>query len=215
MNIIELKAETRTTKGNSPARAMRRAGRVPAVLYGPHAEPKMISIETHDMETIIKRGGLGRSIFHLKVDAEQKTKAVMIKELQAHPVSKELLHIDFYEVSMDRKIRVSVPVVTTGKSIGVENGGLLQIVRRELEVECRPDEIPQSIVIDIANLDIGDAVHVEEIEMPANVEIPHEVNFTVLTISTTKREAVEEAEGEEGEAAEAAGEEAAEEGGEA
>lgn len=217
MNKIELNAKTRTTKGNSPARAMRREGRVPAVLYGPNTEPAMMSLDAHDLELIIKGGGLGRSIFNLHVDGAKTGTPVMIKELQSHPVSNELLHIDLYKVSMDREVRVAVPVVTTGKSIGVEAGGLLQIIRRELEVACRPDNIPESIVIDITDLDIGHSVHVEDIETPENVEIPHDVNFTVLTVSSPKQEeeVEEEVEGEEGEEVEAAeGESAAEEAGE-
>jgi len=211
LDKIALNAKIRTTKGNSPARALRREGRVPAVLYGPNTEPIMISIEANEVETIIKRGGLGRSIYHLSLDGGEKETTVMIKELQSHPLSKEVLHVDFYEVSMDRKVRVFVPVLTTGKSIGVENGGMLQIIRRELEVACRPDAIPASITIDISNLDVGDAVHVADIATPENVEIPHEVNFTVLTVVSTKQEVAEageeEGEGAEGEAAVAAGEE--------
>lgn len=203
MDNIELKAATRKTKGNSPARAMRRRGLVPAVIYGPHSTPGMLSIQASELDTILKKGGLGRSVFNLFIDGGKTAKPVMIKELQTHPVSQSLLHVDFYEVSMDRKIHVNVPVTTTGKAVGVENGGLLQIVRRELEVHCLPNAIPSYITIDITNLDIGDAVHVEDIQLSGDVEIPHENNFTVLTISSTKREVEAAAEGEPGEAEEA------------
>ncbi|RJQ76229.1 MAG: 50S ribosomal protein L25 [Desulfobacteraceae bacterium] len=188
LDNVELKAATRTTKGNSPARALRRQGLVPAVLYGPDSPPSMLAIQVSELDTIIKRGGLGRSVFNLYVDGGQSAKPVMIKELQTHPLSKTLLHVDFYEVSMDRKIHVNVPVIITGKSIGVENGGMLQIICRELEVTCLPNAIPSNITIDITNLDIGDTVHVEDIPLSGNIEIPHETNFTVLTVSTTKRE---------------------------
>ena len=136
------------------------------------------------------------------LDDGKTTKPAMIKELQTHPVSSDILHVDLYEIAMDRKIRVSVPVTTTGKSIGVEQGGMLQLIRRELEVFCLPNEIPGTISIDITNLDIGDAIHVEEIPLAGNVEIPHEVNFTVLTVTSRKVETVE-AEEEEEEVAEA------------
>lgn len=211
METIELKAQTRTTRGNSPARAMRREGNVPAVLYGPKIEPKSLSISAHELETIVKQGGLGRAILNLSIAGEQKAKAVMIKELQSHPVSNRLLHVDLYEVSMDREIRVNVPVVTTGTSKGVELGGLLQIIRHELEVLCLPNAIPDSINIDITELDIGDSVHVEDINMDENVQLLHEVNFTILTISSPKKEAAEEEGVEEGEEVEAAEGEAAEE----
>ncbi|MEJ2154414.1 MAG: 50S ribosomal protein L25/general stress protein Ctc [Desulfobacteraceae bacterium] len=218
MNNIELKAETRTTTGNSPARALRRAGRIPAILYGPDSETMMISVDTDAMENIIKDGNVGRSIFDLAVDGGKSTRAAMIKELQTDPVSRDILHIDFLEVKMDRKVKVMVPVIATGKSVGVEMGGMLQIIRRELEVFCLPNAIPQEITIDITDLDIGNSVHVEDIALEGDVEIPHEVDFTVLTVLSPKmaeEEEVEEeeeelAEGEEAEAAEAE-EESAEE----
>lgn len=206
MENIELKAQLRTTKGNGPARAMRRDGRVPAVLYGPTTEPNMISIGARDFSNILKQGSIGRSIINLEIDGVKGTKATMVKELQTHPMSQNVLHVDFYEVDMTRKIKVNVPVTTTGKSVGVELGGMLQIIRRELEVYCLPNEIPQTITIDITDLEIGDSVHVNDIETEGGVEIPHEVNFTVLTILSPKKaeEEVEEAEEvEEGEVAEA------------
>lgn len=207
MDNVELKATTRTTTGNGPARALRRQGRIPAIVYGPKSEPGMLSIDTHDIELLIKAGSVGHSIFNLVIDDGDGTRAAMIKELQTHPVSQDILHIDFYEVSMKRKIKVNVPVVTTGMATGVELGGMLQIVRRELEVFCLPDAIPQEITIDITDLEIGDSVHIEDIKIEGDVEIPHEVDFTILTILAPKaleeeEEVEEDEELEEGEEAE-------------
>jgi large subunit ribosomal protein L25 len=199
LNNIELQAATRTTTGNGPARVLRREGRVPAILYGPAAEPRMLSVGTRDVETIFKESSVSRSIFNLVIDGGKETKAAMIKELQTNPVDHRLIHIDFYAVDMARKVRVHVPVVATGKAVGVEMGGMLQIIRRELEVLCLPHAIPQSIAIDVTNLDVGQSVHVEDIQIGTEVEIPHEVNFTVLTISSQQK--VEEGEAEEGEEA--------------
>ncbi len=213
MENIELKATTRTTTGNGPARALRREGRIPAILYGPASEASMLSIGTRDMETLLKEGSLGRAIFNLVIDDGKGTRSAMIKELQTHPVEQDILHIDFYEVSMKRKVKVNVPVVTTGKAAGVEVGGMLQIVRRELEVFCLPNAIPKEIAIDITEMEIGDSVHVEDISVEGDVEIPHDVNFTMLTILAPKaveEEVEEEEELEEGEVAEGE-EEAAEE----
>lgn len=216
MDNIDLKAQTRTTKGNGPARALRRDGRVPAVLYGPKSEPSMLSIGAYDLETIIKQGSLGRFVFNLFIDDGKKSRSVMVKELQTHPVSHDILHLDLYEVAMDRKIKVNVPVTTIGKSIGVEHGGILQIIRRELEVFCLPNRIPETITVDITDLDMGDSLHVEEIQTEDEVEIPYDVNFTVLTVLSPKAEVEEEeeeeeegeeVEGAEGEESEEAGEE--------
>jgi large subunit ribosomal protein L25 len=208
LNSIELQAATRTSTGNGPARVLRREGRVPAILYGPADKPHMLSIGMRDFEDIVKQGNVGRSIFNLTIDGGKETKVAMIKELQTHPVDHRLIHIDFYAVDMARKVRVNVPVVTTGKSVGIEMGGMLQIIRRDLEVLCLPIAIPQTITIDISQLDVGQSVHVEDIQLGEGVEVPHDVNFTILTIlSQMKAEAEGAEEGEE--AAEAAEEESA------
>lgn len=210
MDNIELQAKTRTETGNGPARVLRREGQIPAILYGPGAEPEMLSVGVRDLENIIKeQGAVGRAIFNLTIDGGTKAKAAMIKELQTHPVSREILHIDFYVVAMDRKVNVNIPIVTTGMSVGVEMGGMLQIIRRELEVYCLPNAIPEEITIDITDLDIGNSVHVEDISLEGDVEIPHEVNFTILTVVAPTKAEEEEVVEEDEELAE--GEEAAEE----
>jgi large subunit ribosomal protein L25 len=203
LDLIEVKANIRTTRGNSPARALRRSGKIPAVLYGPETAPLALSVDSAELETALKKN-LGRQpLFTLSVDDDSAgDRTVMIKELQSHPVSRTLIHADFYEVDMKRKIKVMVPVTTTGKSVGVEMGGMLQIIRRELEVLCLPMAIPESIEIDITELDISDSVHVEDIDLEGDVEIPHEQNFTLVTIlSATK---AEEEEGEDEDAEEGA-----------
>jgi len=209
---FELHATVRKTVGNSPARALRRIDQVPAVLYGPQAETVMLSVNKRDLEQILKKSNVGQVILNLVIQNGQKiSKMAMIKELQTHPVSGSFLHVDFYEIDMNRKIRVMIPVVAAGKAVGVEEGGILQIVRRELEVLCLPGNIPEVIEIDITALDIGDAVHVEEIPMADGVEVIADSNFTVLTIVSPKVEEIAEEAEEELEEAEAAeGEEASE-----
>ena len=214
MEQFELNATVRKTTGNSPARQLRRGGHMPAVLYGPQTESVLLSVNIKELELILKKGNIGSLILNLVIqNGEKITKPAMIKEFQSHPVSGNFLHIDFYEIDMQRKINVMIPVVTKGQSAGVELGGLLQIVRREIEVLCMPGDIPEAFEIDITDLDIGDSVHVEEIPLGDNIEIPADVNFTVLTIVSPKVEEVEEeeedlegeeaaAEGEEGEASE-------------
>ena len=128
----------------------------------------------------------------------------MVKELQTHPVSRNFLHVDFYEIAMDRKIRVKVPIVTTGMAKGVELGGVLQIVRREIEVLCLPFEVPESIEIDIADLDIGDSVHVGDISPEGEIEFLEDEHFTIVTLLSPKLEEEEEPTEEEEEEEEAA-----------
>ena len=211
MEQIDLKAQVRKTTGKGPARTLRREGRMPAVLYGQKTDSIMLSIDIKEFEQIVKNANIGSLLLNLQIqNGKTLTRPAMIKELQTNPVTGAFLHVDFYEIDMQRKITVSVPVVTRGKSAGVEEGGLLQIVRRELELYCLPTAIPEAIKVDITDLEIGDAIHVREIALPAEVELPEDVDFTVVTVLAPKieEEVVAEEEIEEGE--EAAEEEGAE-----
>ena len=214
MEQIDLKAQIRKTIGNGPARSMRREGKVPAVLYGPKTEPVLLSIDSKEFEQILKESSVGSVLLNLQIqNGKTMTRSAMIKELQTHPVSGTFLHVDFYEIDMQKKITAKVPVVAKGQSAGVELGGLLQYVRRELEVLCLPTAIPEAIEVDITDLEIGDSIHVEDISLSGDIEIPADTNFTVVTILAPKveEEPVEEEELEEGEEL-AEGEDAAEEG---
>lgn len=198
MEIIELNANIRSTTGNGAARALRRDGKIPAVLYGRGIDPVTLTVDIKELENALKKGSIGQSLFNLKVqNGDTYSKTVMIKELQYHPLSLNFLHADFYEIAMDRKITVNVPVVTKGKSEGVELGGLLQIVRRELEITCLPTRIPDTIEIDISDLNIGDSIHADEIPLEEGNEIQTDVNFTVLTVLAPKVEEEPEEEEEE------------------
>ncbi len=215
MERMNLKANLREAIGNGPSRVLRREGSVPAILYGPKTEPVKLAIAKAELDPIFKSGAVSQKLLTLAIDGVDGTRNVMIKEMQKHPVSHNLLHLDLYEVSMDQKIRVMVPVVTTGKSVGVEMGGMLQIIRREVEVFCLPDRVPKNIAIDVTNLDVGDSFHVEDLPLEEDVEVAADVNFTILTILSTmaEEEADEEEEGEaeEGEEGAEAAEEPADE----
>jgi large subunit ribosomal protein L25 len=208
LEIFDFKASVRTRKGNGAARVLRAQGRVPAVLYGPKTEPVTLSVDTKDLETVLKQGAAGQLLLNLIVEnGETFNRPAMIKEVQRKPLSREFLHVDFYEIDMHRKIVVPIPVATTGKCKGVEAGGTLQIIRRELEVLCLPTQIPATIDIDITDLGMGESIHVEDIPLAGDLEVPHDVNFTVVTVLSPKAvEGPEAIEGEE-EAAAAVGEE--------
>jgi large subunit ribosomal protein L25 len=218
LELIELKTNKRTATGNGPAGRLRRTGQIPAVYYGPNTKPVLISVNKNDLELALKKGGIGQVILNLVIqnNGETLTMPAMIKELQTHPVSRNFIHVDFYEIRMDRKITVKIPVITKGVAKGVEVGGILQIVRRELEVECLPLEVPESIVIDITDLDIGDSIHVGKISLEGEIEILEEDNRTVVTVLHPKLEEAETPEEEEAaeEGIAEEGEEAPEAGGE-
>lgn len=204
MKQLELTATLRSAVGNGPARQLRMQGKMPAVLYGPKTESILLAIDIKELETCLKEGSVAQSIFNLTVEgSKKKASAVMIREMQRHPVSGNFLHADFYEIDMKNRIRVMVPVTTVGISKGVELGGTLQIVRREIEVLCLPTEIPEKIEIDITELEMGDSIHIDELPLSDDIELPPDVNFTVLTIMSPKieeepEEEVDEEEGEEG-----------------
>lgn len=205
MEFLKLTAKPRTTRGNSPARALRREGAIPAVIYGPGKASVALSVNVYDLQQALKAAGSRQIFVDLAIEGGETRKA-MLKELQQHPVSGSFIHADFYEVALDRKMRVMIPVTTVGKCQGVEMGGMIQFVRRELEALCIPSDIPEMIEIDITALDVGDSVHVEDIAMTGDVELVHDVNFTILTVLDGRQEEVEEVEedeeGEEGEVAE-------------
>jgi len=212
---LELTTKVRTTVGNGPARELRRQGAIPAVLYGPDTESMKLSVPAKALELITKSANIGQLLLNLTIEGDETiTKTAMIRELQVHPLSGSPIHVDFYEVDMHRKINVSIPIVTVGKSKGVELGGMLQLVRRELEVLCLPIEIPEFIEVDVSDLDIGDSLHVDEIELGENIENPADVNYTVITVLAPALEEEEEEEEEEeaveGEAEAEEGDEAAE-----
>ena len=202
MDQIDLKAQIRKATGKGPARVLRREGRIPAVLYGPKTDSMMLSIDFKEFKQIVKKTNIGSVLLNLQIqNGKTLSRPAMIKELQTDPVTGTFVHVDFYEIDMQRKINVSVPVVIRGKSAGVEEGGLLQIVRREIELFCLPTAIPRAIEVDVTDLEIGDAIHIEEITLPAEVELQEEADFTVVTVLAPKveEEVVAEEELEEGE----------------
>jgi large subunit ribosomal protein L25 len=175
------------------------------VLYGPGKEPVLLSVNISDFDQALKKSGASQLLLNLVIqDDETHTRSAMVKELQTHPVSRNFLHVDFYEIAMDRKIKVKVPIVTTGMAKGVELGGVLQIIRREIEVLCLPFEVPESFEIDIADLDIGDSIHVRDISQEGEIEFLEDEHFTIVTLLSPKVEEVEEPTEEEEEEAEEA-----------
>jgi large subunit ribosomal protein L25 len=163
---------------------------VPAVLYGPGAETKHLAVNIRELEHAVQKGNIRRTIFSLNIqNGGSANTLTVIKELQTHPVTGQFLHVDFYEIDMNRKLRVRVPLVPRGKSKGEEFGGLLQIIEREIEVLCLPREIPESLELDVSELGMGAALHVKDIALPAGVELPPGENYTVVTVVSPKAEA--------------------------
>lgn len=196
MELIDLTGSIRSGRGKSAARALRNNELLPAVIYGPETEPVPVSVPTYAFSEIIRKNGTTGIFMKLVVEGDTKaSRTVMLKDLQMDTFRLNYLHADFQEINLDNTVTVTIPVETSGESKGEQEGGMVQVIRRELDVICRPADAPDSIVIDITDLDIGDSVHVESIDLGADVEIPHEVNFTILTLvppTASEQEATED-----------------------
>jgi large subunit ribosomal protein L25 len=212
-----LAADVRTRKGKEAARKLRNDKRMPAVFYGPKAGPVHLTVTTGDLQGILKKITQESAIIDLKMagtDGNVQDATVMIKELQVDPLRGDYLHADFYEISMDKEITADIGINLVGEPMGVTRGGILQYIRREITVSCLPDRLVEQVDVDVSGLDIGDAVHIEDIQLPEGISTAQEGHLTVAvvaapTVEEEKEEEVEEIEGlEEGEeaAAEAEGE---------
>jgi large subunit ribosomal protein L25 len=216
LKIFDLKTTQRNTLGKGSARVLRRHGFIPAVLYGPSRESVSLTISLLDLDKVYKASGTERVILNLIIEngGTRKVTAV-VKEVQASPVTGEYLHIDFYEISLNEEIAVNVPVEVIGRSKGVERGGFLQLVRHELEVSCLPTDMPDKIEIDVTSLDIGDSIHIEDLDLGDKVRLVADTGLTVAAVvapiveeEEVPEEELEEAEEAPAEEAEAAGESA-------
>jgi len=203
MATSELQVNSRVKAGKGISRSLRRDGLIPAVVYGPGMEPCPISLDPKALDRAIATDSGWNTLITLKGNGPFDGKQVILKDLVCDPIRRDALHADFHAVNLTQKVHVMVPVHPVGKSLGEKEGGNLEIIRHELEVICLPTAIPQGIEIDVTAMKIGDVLHVNEIAVPEGVEIPHEVNFTVLTCTGHKPEAEEAVEGEEAGAEEA------------
>ena len=166
---ISVSAERREIAGKGAVRAQRRPGRIPAIIYGAKKSPLTISVDWRDIEKLYTSPRFFTQIFVLQVDGEKHE--VLARDLQLHPVTDGPLHIDFMRFNKDTKMVLLIPVtfVNDELSPGLKRGGVLNIVRREVELLCSPLNIPGELVFDLDGLDIGDAIHIGSIELPEGV----------------------------------------------
>lgn len=202
-----LGARPRHNKGKGAARKLRNNKQVPAIFYGPNTEPRMLALDYLELEGIMKQFAGENIILDLKVqsDGGTETRSVILKDLQVDPIKDTYIHADFYEISMDKEITVNVPIHLTNTPIGVSNGGVLQHIKRELTITCLPDKLVDVLELDVSGLDIGDSLHVRDIELPGGMTSLDEDHLNVAVVaapSTMPEEAEGEVEGVEGEAIE-------------
>jgi large subunit ribosomal protein L25 len=210
-----LNVEIREGTGKGVARKLRAAGRIPGIFYGKKQTSVSISLESRELRRLLERSEAGmNTLIDLKVSGggEIDGKTVLVRDLQRDPVRGEFLHADFYAVDLQHSIDVRVPIHITGRAQGVELGGILDHALRELDLECLPTSIPREILVDVSALDVGDSLHVRDLELPEGVTLKSDPDLSVISVVSPSKmeEEVPEAEALEGE--EAAAEEGAPEG---
>ena len=167
-----LLVQAREATGKGAARRLRAAGRIPAVLYGRGRQTLAVALDPRALERILRAGGLNAL---LDVTVEQRsdlgTTVALVKELQRDPLRGAITHVDLYQVDLTRAIEVDVPVHLVGKPKGIEQGGVLDHILREVRIECLPRAIPESIELDVSEMDINDTLHVSDLKLPADVRL--------------------------------------------
>ena len=184
--ITTLSAERRMRAGKGAARATRRMGRVPAIIYGGDQDSMMISLEPRELSRALAKRGFLATVVELRVDdAVHRTLA---RDVQYHPASGEPLHVDFMRVGADTQVSVTVPVafINQEMSIGLRRGGILNIVRHGIALICQVDNIPEQLIVDLNGLDIGDSVHISAVTLPPGSRLAiTDRDFTIATIAAS------------------------------
>jgi large subunit ribosomal protein L25 len=200
----ELSAQLRTGTGKGLARKLKQQGKIPAILYGGQKNDNtMLSVDQADLRLALKEGA-GHSLIQIKISGDKKSKRlVMLKEIQNHPISRAIHHVDFLEVSEKQSVAVSIPIILIGEATGVKGeGGILEHVLRKLNIECPANAIPENIEVEIGELDLGSAIHVEDLVLDKKITVKDDPQQTVVCVVSPKEEVVEveleeEVEGEE------------------
>ncbi len=185
MERISLNAYIREGRGKGAARSLRRSGYIPAVLYN-KGESTAINLDLFKAWKLVSLGHAENTLIDLKIEGatDKVVRTTILRDYQTDPVAGKLLHIDFLEISMDEKIRVTVPVeLTTDTPEGVKKGGLLQLVTRDLDLECLPSLIPDNVLVDASKLDIGDILHAGDIKVEEGIKLITNPEQVVLTIA--------------------------------
>lgn len=188
MNQTTLAAQVREKTGKGVAHRLRAAKQIPAVLYGPHAEkPLPIAVDPKALREAIRTAHRFNTILTLQLD-QGGERTALLRDYQQDPVTRELLHADFYEVVLDKPVTVPVPLVLSGRAAGVAEGGVLAQSRRVVDVVCLPREIPEKIEFDVTNMKVNEALHVSELTAPAGVKIRFVNDFAVAVITAPEAE---------------------------
>ncbi len=186
MGEFALGVELREGRGKGVARKLRAAGRIPGICYRRNAESIAVSLDPSELDRVLRKASSGiNTLLDLKVagGGDFDGRQVLVKELQRDPISGAYLHADLYAVDLKQTIHVSIPIQIKGSAIGVTlGGGILDHATRELDVECLPNAIPEDIAVDVSELEIGDSIHVRDLEVAEGVEILNDPDVSVVSV---------------------------------
>ena len=189
MANIELQVERRQDVGKNLARRARAAGKVPAVVYGARKETVPIYIESRSLTTAFRQGAGDNAIYLLKMAGTDQTRHAMIREIDRDPVSREILHVDFLRVLMDVKVRVPVAIELSGTPKGVkQEGGILDFVTREIEIECLPSDIPAHLIVDVSEVGMGESFRVSQVSAPEGIRILADADRVIAHVAHPAKE---------------------------
>jgi large subunit ribosomal protein L25 len=181
--ITTIGATARDRAGKGAARATRREGRIPAVIYGDHKEPVLISLDPREFDRVLRREGFFAKLLDVTLDgASHRT---LPRDVQFHPVTDKALHVDFMRVGPKTRINVGIPVhfINQDKSPGLKRGGILNVVRHEIELVCSADNIPEYLTIDLEGFDIGDSIHLSKLQLPEGTSSAIDRDFTIASVA--------------------------------
>ena len=180
---VKLKAEPRTNVGRSAVRKLKTRGFIPAVIYGGKDKPQPLQVAARDINAMMSHASGENVLVELEIAGEKSNRAALVQEVQHSPVRGDIVHVDFHAISMDQMIQAEVPLEPTGTPVGVKTfGGLLEQSLRALAIECLPGDLPDRITVDVSNLNIGDSIHVRDIQFPPGVTPKVQPDLTAFSV---------------------------------
>ncbi len=202
MAQLELLVRIRTELGGGRPRRLRRLGWLPAIFYGGGEDPVSLALDQTYLDKTVGRLHENQIVsLRIEEDGKKRRKPAIVKEIQVDYLTGMILHIDFQQIALDEKLTATVPVVTVGEAVGVvQEGGILERILREIEIECLPADLPESIEVDVSALGIGDTLHVKDIPFMERIELITEPDLSIVTVTAPITEEEEEAAEEEAEA---------------
>ncbi len=202
MTDVKIQVQAREQTGSNASRRLRDGGAIPAVVYGGGKDPVPIEVDRKTVVNLLRESGGENAVFLLELAGTGKSRHVMTREISVDPVSRQVLHIDFQRVDMQKKVRVQVQIELEGVPEGVKNqGGVLDFISREVEVECLPADIPNHLTLDVSTLEVGDHREAGDLVLPAGVELLEDADRVIVSVAHSRVAAEVEAAEAEAEAA--------------